>query len=184
VPTITDLQHIVRRPGSQNDLVELTRDAVPLARAGVGTGSPNCGSNPSTDYLKAADNNFTQGALGESLCSLRNGLPSLAFFRPYTPELVGWFNDFGTSGVVDANGGMGRIGTTLNPFSVSTPGFPDALSPLTPAQILTFLDTDNARRCPGNLERPAEDSGNPFTDGGNLTAGPTGCETNTGPPGP
>ena len=184
VPTITDLQHIVRRPGSQNDLVELTRDAIPLERAGVGTGSPNCGSNPSTDYLRAADNNFTQGGLGESLCALRNGLPQLAFLRPYTPELVGWFNDFGTSGVVDANGGIGRIGTTLNPFSVSTPGFPNALSPLTPSQILSLLDTGNARRCPGNLERTAEDGGNPFTDGGNLTAGPSGCETNTGPPGP
>jgi phospholipid/cholesterol/gamma-HCH transport system substrate-binding protein len=184
VPTVTDLQHIIKRPGKQNDLIELTRDAIPLEKAGVGTGSPNCGQNPSTDYNQAADNNFTQGALGESLCSLRNGLPILAFFRPYTPELVGWFNDFGTSGIVDANGGVGRIGTTLNPFSLSTNGLPNALSPFTPSQILSILDTDNARRCPGNLERPTTNGGNPFTDGGNLTAGPTGCETNTGPPGP
>ena len=187
VPTITDLQNIIRRPGSQNDLVELTRDAVPLAKAGVGSGSPNCGANPSTDYLQAADNNFKQGALGESLCALKNGLPALAFFRPYTPELVGWFNDFGTSGITDANGGIGRIGTTINPFSFSTPGFP-IVTPgtvLTPQQILAGLDTNNARRCPGNLERTAEDRSNPFTDGGNLTAGPTGClPTQTAPVGP
>ena len=193
VPTIIDLQHIIRRPGAQNDLVELTRDAVPLARAGVGSGSPTCGANPSTDYRRAADNNFTQGALGESLCALRNGLPPLAFFRPYTPELVGWFSDFGTSGVTDANGGVGRISTTLNAFSFSTPGSPPTpgfplLTPagaLSPQQLLAALDTNNARRCPGNLERPAEDGSNPFTDGGNLTAGPTGCQpTLAGPTGP
>jgi phospholipid/cholesterol/gamma-HCH transport system substrate-binding protein len=187
VPTIIDLQHIIRRPGHQNDLVELTRDAVPLARAGVGTGSPSCGQNPSSDYLQAADNNFTQGALGESLCALRNGLPALAFLRPYTPELVGWFNDFGTSGITDANGGVGRIESTLNPFSVSTPGYPNLFPAgvLSPSQLLAGLDTNNARRCPGNLERPAEDGSNPFTDGGNLTAGPTGClPGQTGPVGP
>jgi phospholipid/cholesterol/gamma-HCH transport system substrate-binding protein len=187
VPTITDLQNIIRRPGSQNDLIELTRDAVPLAKAGVGSGSPTCGANPSIDYEQAADNNFTQGALGESLCALRNGLPPLAFFRPYTPELVGWFNDFGTSGVTDANGGVGRIESTLNPFSFSTPGFPllTQSGVLTPSQILATLDTNNARRCPGNLERTAEDGSNPFTDGGNLTAGPTGCQPKqTAPVGP
>jgi phospholipid/cholesterol/gamma-HCH transport system substrate-binding protein len=187
VPTVTDLQNIIRRPGPQNDLVELTRDAVPLAKAGVGSGSPNCGQNPSTDYLHAADHNFTQGALGETRCALRNGLPILAFFRPYTPELVGWFNDFGTSGVTDANGGVGRIESTLNPFSFSIPGFPllTPTSVLTPSQILAALDTNNARRCPGNLERTAEDHSNPFTDGGNLTAGPTGClPKQTAPVGP
>ncbi len=98
VPTIRSLDAIVSRSGPQNDLTELTRDAVPLARAGVGSGSPDCGQNPATDYSAAADGNFTQGALGESTCALTNGLPALAFFRPYTPELVGWFNDFGTSG--------------------------------------------------------------------------------------
>jgi phospholipid/cholesterol/gamma-HCH transport system substrate-binding protein len=177
VPTITDLQNIIRRHGRQNDLVELTRDAVPLARAGVGSGSPTCGQNPSVDYRQAADNNFKQGALGESLCALRNGLPALAFFRPYTPELVGWFNDFGTSGIVDANGGVGRIETTLNAFSASIPGFPllQPTAAFTPSEIRAGLDTNNARRCPGNLERTAEDHSNPFTAGGNLTAGPTGC---------
>ncbi len=43
VPTIRDLDAIVRRPGDANDLVELTRLQVPLAKAGVGTGAPNCG---------------------------------------------------------------------------------------------------------------------------------------------
>ncbi|TMK75916.1 MAG: MCE family protein, partial [Actinobacteria bacterium] len=50
VPTITDLDKTIQRPGPQNDLVELTRDAIPLAHAAIGSGSPDCGKNPSSDY--------------------------------------------------------------------------------------------------------------------------------------
>jgi phospholipid/cholesterol/gamma-HCH transport system substrate-binding protein len=186
VPTIDDLQHIIRRPGKQNDLVELTRDAVPLAKAAIGTGAPNCGSNPNTDYQAAADNNFTQGAFGESVCALRNDLPMLSFLRPYTPDVVSWFNTFGTSGVTDATGGIGRIGTTFNAFSLSNTGLP-ILGPtgaLSPTQVLSGMDTNNARRCPGGLERPAEDHSNPFLPS-NVVGGSSGCLPNsTGPLGP
>ena len=172
VPTITDLQKAIRRPGKQNDLVELTRDARPLAKAAVGTGSPDCGNNPSTDYGKAADGNFTQGAFGESVCALRNGLPSLSFFRAYTPELVSWFNDFGTSGITDANGGIGRISTTFNAFS---PGPPlllnDPLSPI--VQIAGLGGTGKNARCPGANERNPGDNSTPFTDNGTLACDPS-----------
>jgi phospholipid/cholesterol/gamma-HCH transport system substrate-binding protein len=202
VPTIRSLDQIVNRPGAQNDLTELTRDAVPLAKAGVGTGSPDCGSNPATDFLTAADNNFKQGALGESTCALQNGLPALSFFRPYTPELVGWFNDFGTSGVVDANGGIGRIGTTVNTFSLSSSGVPviPSLASTDPCVLLPSLPlcqagnpggtlpaqlvTKQYNRCAGALERDRGDGSTPFTDGGNLTAGPGGCDPNQVPTGP
>jgi phospholipid/cholesterol/gamma-HCH transport system substrate-binding protein len=190
VPTITKLDQIVARPGPQNDLTELTADTIPLARVGVGSGSPDCGQNPSTDYAAAADNNFTQGALGESTCALTNGLPPLAFFRPYTPELVGWFNDFGPgSGFDSGTGGIGRIATTVNTFSFSTPGFPQVLGP---PQTLTDLlnqpslgfTTQQFNRCPGALERDRGDGSTPFTDGGNESAGPGGCNPNLGPTGP
>jgi phospholipid/cholesterol/gamma-HCH transport system substrate-binding protein len=170
VPTIRDLNRVIRRPGAQNDLVELTRDQVPLARAGVGTGSPSCGQDPTSDYGQAADGNFTQGALGESVCSFQNGLPSLAFFRAYTPELVGWFNDFGTSGINDANGGIGRIATTFNTFSTSVPGTPH--SPI--SQLLSISGgTGNDRRCPGSNERDPGDNSTPFTDNGTLDCDPS-----------
>ena len=186
VPTIDDLQHIIHRPGSQNDLIELTKDAVPLAHAAIGTGAPNCGSNPNTDYLAAADNNFTQGALGESVCALRNDLPIASFLRPYTPDVVSWFNTFGTSGLVDATGGIGRIGTTFNAFSLSPSGIPilGTSSQLPPSDFIAGLDTNNARRCPGGLERPAEDRSNPFLPS-NVVGGSSGClPSSTGPVGP
>jgi phospholipid/cholesterol/gamma-HCH transport system substrate-binding protein len=177
VPTITDLERTIRRPGAQNDLVELTRDAVPLARSAIGSGSPDCGQDPNTDYRRAADHDFTQGAFGESVCALRNGLPNLSFFRSYTPELVGWFNDFGTSGIQDANGGIGRISTTFNAFTAGLPSLP----PLSPIAELAKIGgaVGNDARCPGTNERNPGDNSTPFTDNGTL-----GCDPRQVPLGP
>jgi len=69
---------------------------VPLARIGVGSGAPDCGSDPITDFSEAADGNFDQGSLGETACAMRNSNPQLANLRGYIPELVGWFDDFST----------------------------------------------------------------------------------------
>jgi phospholipid/cholesterol/gamma-HCH transport system substrate-binding protein len=178
VPTITDLERTIQRPGSQNDLVELTRDAVPLARAAIGSGSPECGADPNSDYERAADGDFTQGSFGESVCSLQNGLPNLAFFRAYTPELVAWFNDFGTSGPYDANGAIGRIGTMFNAFTPGLPGgFADPLSPIVETAKIGGVDKD--ARCPGTNERDPGDNSTPFTDNGTI-----GCDPRQVPMGP
>jgi phospholipid/cholesterol/gamma-HCH transport system substrate-binding protein len=180
VPTVNDLDALVRRGGADNDLVELSKAAVRLAEVGAGTGAPDCGTDPTTEFAAAADDDFTQGALGESACALQNSLPALSFFRSYTPELTGWFNDFGPwSGYFDANGGVVRIGTTFNVFSASLPGFPNILG--LPGNLFDnpLLDTNNLQKCPGANERPAPDGSNPFTDGGTLPCDPTQT-----PPGP
>ena len=181
VPTIRDLAAIVRRRGSANDLVELTRAQVPLARAGVGSGMPDCGSDPLADYDQAADQDFTHGALGETTCALQNQLPQISHIRAYIPEWVGWFDGFSTSGTLDATGGIGRIALTLNAFSPTLTG-PDLTSPLDLAGLLEGtvpgLDTDAWARCPGALERDPGDGSTPFTDGGAIN-----CDTDQLPPG-
>ena len=177
VPTIKGLDGIVRRKGKANDLIELTELQVPLAEIGVGPVNRNGSSR--------------QGALPESTTALNDGLPILSFFRPYTPELTGWFDDFGHSGVVDANGGIGRIGTTFNAFSLSAPspgclpGLPcvDLLGVLTPAEVIGALDVNNLRRCPGSNERDPGDGSTPFTDGGAIS-GAGGCDPSQVPTGP
>ena len=187
VPTIRDLDAILQRPGRANDLVELSRQQPALARAAIGSGSPDCGSDPTdTSQLgEAADGDFTQGAFGEAVCSLRNSEPQLSMFRAYTPELVGWFDDFGHSGYIDAIGGIGRIASTFNTLSATTPGALD-----TPLEQLGLLSTGNTRRCPGANERPVtdidpSDTSVPFTDGGALTDGVAGnCDPSQLPPGP
>jgi phospholipid/cholesterol/gamma-HCH transport system substrate-binding protein len=186
VPTIRDLSQIVRRSGRRNDLVELVRAQVPLARAGVGSGAPDCGSDPNSDYGEAQDDDFSQGALGESACALRNQLPQIANLRAYTPELVGWFDGFSTSGSLDASGGLGRIAASFNPFTVSDTGLVDILNPLTPdlGQLLQganleMLDVGNHARCPAALERDPGDGSVPFDDGGTIR-----CDENALPTGP
>jgi phospholipid/cholesterol/gamma-HCH transport system substrate-binding protein len=145
VPTVRNLDHIIRRKGKSNDLIELTRLQVPLAEIGVGPVNRNGSSR--------------QGALPESAQALTDGLDELQFFRPYitTEGISGWFDDFGHSGFPDAIGGVGRISTTFNAF---TPGanlfglpVPNLLDPLTPAELEGALDIKNLERCPGSNER-------------------------------
>ena len=160
VPTVRDLDQVIQAPGANNDLVELTRLQVPLTKIAIGPVKRN--------------GELRDGAFGESVRSLDDSLRQLAFFRAYTPELAGWFNDFGpTSGLSDANGGLSRIGTTFNAFTISPNGLPDILQPLDPTDQLNILDLDNLERCPGSNERPAPDGSNPFTDGGSLDCDPS-----------
>jgi phospholipid/cholesterol/gamma-HCH transport system substrate-binding protein len=178
VPTIRDLDVIVKDPGADNDLVDLTRLQDPLAEIAVGPVQRNGATR--------------EGTFPEATTALTDSLTQLSFFRAYTPELVGWFDDFGRSGVTDANGGIGRIGTTFNSFTFAPPTTPGGLPiPIvdiigggdfgadTPLEQLATIDTGNTQRCPGSNERPAPDGSNPFTDGGELD-----CDPDQIPPGP
>jgi phospholipid/cholesterol/gamma-HCH transport system substrate-binding protein len=169
VPTVRDLDHIIKRRGKANDLIELTRLQVPLAEIGVGPVTRNGQSR--------------QGALPESAQALSDGLDELQFLRPYVAAegISGWFDDFGHSGTPDAIGGIGRISTTLNAFTIGTNfaglSIPNLLEPLTPAELEGALDIKNLERCPGANER-------------GLTAaqltynGTIDCDPNQGPSGP
>ncbi|HEX6115509.1 MAG TPA: hypothetical protein VFY99_00320, partial [Solirubrobacterales bacterium] len=153
--------------------------------AALGSGSPECAENPNDpeDLESAADDDFTQGAFGEQICALRDGRPSLAFLRAYTPELVGWFDDFANSGIDDANGGIGRIATNFNAFSLSAPeALPGVLpnifsSPETPGDQFAGLTTNQRQKCPGANERDPGDGSTPFTDD-------VDCDPTQVPPGP
>jgi phospholipid/cholesterol/gamma-HCH transport system substrate-binding protein len=169
VPTVRRLDAVVRRPGADNDLTELTRLQSPLARIAVGPVRRN--------------GKTRTGALPASRQALTRGLPQLAFFRPYltTEGVSGWFNDFGPgSGFHDANGGVARISTTFNFFTLVS-GLPNIFgAPLTPAEAeQDGFKTNNLKRCPGSNERDPGDGSTPFTDNGNLDCNPS--EVPTGP---
>ena len=108
-----------------------------------------------------------------------NSNPTLAGFRPYTPELVGWFDDFSHPGTVDALGAIGRIGTSFNQFSVSANGLPDLGVPVSPSDLLSggIVQADLDDKCPGSQERPLPpslgDGGNVFTDGDTIDCDPS-----------
>src|SRR3954453_11969375 len=174
VPTIKGLNGIIKKPGAANDLIELTRLQDPLAAIGVGPINRNGASRP--------------GALPASADALKNSLDQISMLRAYSPELTGWFDDFGHSGFPDAFGGIGRISTTLNTFSVGPPsaGIPcNALltiigggcQALNGNDLLSGLGIKYLQRCPGSNERGlSEDQ---LTQGGTVD-----CNPNQTPLGP
>ena len=188
VPTVRDLDVIIKDPGRDNDLVDLTRLQPRLTKWAIGP--------------VRANGKRRRGAFPEASTALKDSLNELAFFRAYQPELTGWFDDFGHSGVTDANGGLGRIGTTFNSFSPAANDLPvvqlqdlvnaqllgsilPSNSALDPEEQFNLLDIGNYRRCPGSNERPADDGSNPFLDPSNPASegGPVNCDPGIVPPG-
>ncbi len=179
VPTVKGLNGVINSKGPNNDLIELTRLQDPLAQIGVGPVDRNGASRP--------------GALPASADSLKNSLPQLSMLRAYSPELTGWFDDFGHSGFPDAFGGIGRISTTANTFSAGPPsaGVPcndvaeilkiplgtSLCQTLSGSDLTNALGIKDLRRCPGSNERGlSEDQ---LTQGGTVDCDPT--ETPLGP---
>jgi phospholipid/cholesterol/gamma-HCH transport system substrate-binding protein len=149
-PTVRDLSRTIRRPGADNDLIEL------LER------------QPAIDQIanKTAERNGTQreGAFPAMQRAARGATPQIGFLRPYSVDLLGWFDDFSSSGAQDALGSFSRAGLAFNQFTV-TPTL-DALLPvpggLRPLLQTSSLATGRNNRCPGSNERRAADGSNPY----------------------
>jgi phospholipid/cholesterol/gamma-HCH transport system substrate-binding protein len=148
-PAIGDLSDVVRRKGADNDLVELLR------------------RQPAIDTIAnaSAERNGEQrpGAFPATAKALDGLTPQIGFLRPYAPELVGWFDDFSTSGAYDALGNYSRAGLALNGFTL------DPLLGLLPVPtglreelLAAGVKTGRNNRCPGSLERTAPDGSNPY----------------------
>ena len=156
-PTIQDLSTLVHRPGANNDLVDATRKL--------------------PGFQRAASPTFR-----DSRQALQKSEPVLEFIRPYTPELVGWFRDFGVGAAnYDANGHYARIQPIFNAFQFrDLPTGGSTLVPLPVSQRLDGLQQYMLRRCPGMASQPPQDHSAPYRDsGGNLD-----CDPSETPPGP
>ncbi len=55
-----------------------------------------------------------RGAFPETTDALKAAAPTIAFGRPYTPDFVGWMDDFSTTGGYDALGGFSRAWINLS----------------------------------------------------------------------
>jgi phospholipid/cholesterol/gamma-HCH transport system substrate-binding protein len=148
-PAVRDLSRTVRRRGADNDLVELLRRQPALARIATETAPRNGAQRP--------------GALQQTVKALEGITPQLAFLRPYSPDLVGWFDDFSTSGAYDAMGNFSRAGLELNGFTL---GPLANLVPVPPelrdALLSAGTKIGRNNRCPGSVERRAPDGSNPY----------------------
>jgi phospholipid/cholesterol/gamma-HCH transport system substrate-binding protein len=144
VPTVRDLSQIVSRPGPNNDLIELTKLANPLAAVTVRKIRANGALRP--------------GAFTESTIALSQSTPELAFARPYAVDLTGWFEGYSHPGTIDANGGSSRVAPVVGIFSFDS-GTMTAI-PLVDRLLSTFKSTGllafgQGDRCPGSMERGA-----------------------------
>jgi phospholipid/cholesterol/gamma-HCH transport system substrate-binding protein len=154
-PVVRDLRLAVNTPGPNNDLTDATLKFPRLQSVAA-----------------PAFRNGTR--------ALIKAEPVLEFARPYTPDLVGWFRDFGQGAAnYDANGHFARIQPMFNAFNFTDNPAGGVLTPIPPSDRMDELQTGVQRRCPGAAtQRPADGSA-PFTDGGSLD-----CDPSLVPPGP
>lgn len=147
-PTVRDLSRLVRSPGADNDLVELTRGQVPLRNIATRDVQRNGAQR--------------RGAFPETVDALRKSIPELAYARPYAVDLTGWFDDFGHSGLYDALGGKSRVGTYVNAFAQVDGVLRPIPVPLRNPVGERVYASDQRNRCPGAAEHPADDRSNPW----------------------
>ena len=160
-PTIRDLSAIIRKPGRDNDLVELNRTYPALADIALET------RNRSIDFgTGPVDVGRTRGAFPELAEALEGSTPIVAHGRPYSPDFVGWMDDFSHTGGYDANGSFSRTQSLVNAFSPSDGSGALTLLPLEGrAEILKrFSRTQQVKRCPGASEEPAPDGSNVWSE--------------------
>ena len=131
-PTFRDLSRTIAARGPRNDLIELINSFPPLARVAM--------DEP------ARERGERRGAFPETTDALKAAAPTIAFGRPYTPDFVGWMDDFSTTGGYDALGGFSRAWINLS-------------------EILYGAGPKlhQYRRCPGANEEPAADGSNVFS---------------------
>jgi phospholipid/cholesterol/gamma-HCH transport system substrate-binding protein len=140
-PTLRDLSQLILAPGAHNDLVDLNQQLPALRDIAVGP-------------VQRAGRS-REGALPASTRALETSVPELATARPYAPELTGWFDDFGHSGVYDALGGGSRAALNINAFA-NINGVLQPIPPELRRQAFESLASLGQRaRCPGALERGA-----------------------------
>jgi phospholipid/cholesterol/gamma-HCH transport system substrate-binding protein len=151
-PTLRDLADILRRPGADNDALELTNLQVPLRDATVRDVQANGAKR--------------QNAFAAVTQSLKDEVPELAAIRPYAPDAVGWFDDFSHSGIYDALGAASRVGIHASAFALANA----QLSPIPPQLRSQAFETGAAlnqrNRCPGAAEHRNPDGSNPWQPAG------------------
>jgi phospholipid/cholesterol/gamma-HCH transport system substrate-binding protein len=153
-PTIQDLSTLISRSGADNDLIDLLKKQPQLTKVATPT-------------------------FQHTIKGLQQGTPVLQFIRPYAPDLIGWFRDFGqTTANYDANGHFARISPIVNAFQFTDNPAGGTLTALAPADRQVGLQSGKVKRCPGASVQTATDGSNPYAPEG------SDCDPGIVPPGP
>jgi phospholipid/cholesterol/gamma-HCH transport system substrate-binding protein len=139
-PTIADLRDLIRSPGPNNDLIELTAKQPKLAE-------------------------LTAMVFPRTIRTLDRSQPVFEYARPYTPDFAAWFTKFAeVAGYYDANGHYARVQPVFAPAA-----YDQSNGTLTYVDPTTKLDTFEQgvfNRCPGSATQSAPDGSSPYVTGG------------------
>jgi phospholipid/cholesterol/gamma-HCH transport system substrate-binding protein len=147
-PTLQDLSRLVKHPGKGNDLIDLVNAQPALRDIAVRDVNENGKDRP--------------GAFPASSKALEEASPQVAYLRPYTVDLLGWFDDFSHSGTYDALGAASRVGIHASAFAL----LEGQLHPVPPAlrdeAFEAGAETDQRNRCPGGGDHKSQDGSRPW----------------------
>jgi phospholipid/cholesterol/gamma-HCH transport system substrate-binding protein len=147
-PTVADLSQLLKAPGAGNDLIDLTNAQKPLRDIAVSDVNENGKSR--------------DGAFPASTQAIKDATPELAYLRPYTVDLLGWFDDFSHSGTYDALGAASRVGVHASAFTL----LDGQLSPVPPElreqAFKAAAATNQDNRCPGGGDHRSDDGSRPW----------------------
>jgi phospholipid/cholesterol/gamma-HCH transport system substrate-binding protein len=147
-PTFQDLSRLLKAPGRGNDLLDLTNGQAPLRDVAVRDVKENGKDRP--------------GAFPASTEALKGATPEVAFLRPYTVDLLGWFDDFSHSGTYDALGAASRVGIHASAFSLIDGQLMPVPIGLRDKAFQVTAETDQRNRCPGGGDFRSDDGSRPW----------------------
>jgi len=148
-PTIGDLRRLIRAPGANNDLIELTAKQPRLAR-------------------------LTATVFPRAIRTLDRAQPVFEDVRGYTPDLASWLSNFGQlAASYDANGHYARVHPMFLPATYSESD--GRLTANEPSQKLDGFELGVRGRCPGGTVQPPPDGSAPRpVDGCDTSSTPPG----------
>jgi phospholipid/cholesterol/gamma-HCH transport system substrate-binding protein len=153
-PTVADLRDLIRSPGPNNDLIELTAKQPRLAQ-------------------------LTASVFPRAITALDRSDPVISYARAYTPDLAGWITKFGqVAAFYDANGHYARVMPVFSPTKFDRPNYKLVGIPAT--QRLTGFERGTRPSCPGGATQPAPDGSSPRPFNG---CDPSGGPPSEDPPG-
>jgi phospholipid/cholesterol/gamma-HCH transport system substrate-binding protein len=154
-PTVADLRDLIRSPGPNNDLIELTAKQPRLA-------------------------NLTASIFPRAIRTLDRSDPVISYARPYIPDLSGWLTKFGqVAAYYDANGHYARVMPVFSPTRFDREAY--RLIGVSPSDRLNDFTRDSRPDCPGGATEPTPDGSAPWVVNG---CEPTATPNSEDPPGP
>ena len=134
-PTVGDLRDLIRTPGADNDLIELTAKL------------PRLEELTSTTFPRA-------------IRTFDRSQDFVDTLRVYTPDLAGWITKFGqVASGYDANGHFARVQPVFSPFKVDNAT--GVLDRAPETQRLDQFQKGQFPRCPGGAMQPPPDGSAP-----------------------